>query len=358
MSINENQSAKKPDIGGQAVLDGVMMKAPDHIAVAVRKPDGDIVIKRDAYVSPAKKHKWMGVPMIRGAVNMVMMMRLGMEVLSSSGQMSGMLDEEPSRFEKWLAKKLGKGVDKVVMGVAMVLALALSVGLFVLLPNIPAKALRGAGWSLLSVNLISGLIRIVLLVGYLIFCGMIPEMKKTFQYHGAEHKTVYAHEAEVELTPENAQKFSRLHPRCGTSFLLITFILSILLYTTIDYIILGLTGFNLSSNYFIKILSRIILLPLITGVSYETLKGLAHSESTVCRVLRWPGLMLQKLTTRQPTNEMCEVAIAAMNAALNGLPEGERTSEGWAIIKNAKAADGQNSSSAASSALDKTAQAQ
>ena len=204
MSINENQSAKKPDIGGQAVLDGVMMKAPDHIAVAVRKPDGDIVIKRDAYVSPAKKHKWMGLPMIRGAVNMVMMMRLGMEVLSSSGQMSGMLDEEPSRFEKWLAKKLGKGVDKVVMGVAMVLALALSVGLFVLLPNIPAKALRGAGWSLLSVNLISGLIRIVLLVGYLIFCGMIPEMKKTFQYHGAEHKTVYAHEAEVELTPENA----------------------------------------------------------------------------------------------------------------------------------------------------------
>lgn len=338
MSINENQSAKKPDIGGQAVLDGVMMKAPDHIAVAVRKPDGDIVIKRDAYVSPAKKHKWMGVPMIRGAVNMVMMMRLGMEVLSSSGEMSGMLDEEPSRFEKWLAKKLGKGVDKVVMGVAMVLALALSVGLFVLLPNLPAKAMRGAGWSLLSVNLISGLIRIVLLVGYLIFCGMIPEMKKTFQYHGAEHKTVYAHEAEVELTPENAQKYSCLHPRCGTSFLLITFVFSILFFSVMDELALSLLGLDLGKVYFVRIISRLLLLPLVAGISYEILKGLAHAQSPFARALRWPGMQLQRLTTREPSLEMLEVAIASMNAALDGLPQGERTEEGYALIKKAKPA--------------------
>ncbi len=356
--MSSEKKQRPVDIGGQAVLEGVMMKGPEAVAIAVRRDNGDIVVKYDKSEPLSKKHPWMGKPFIRGAVSFVMMLGLGMKTLDASSQMLGTIDDEPSKFEKWLAKKLGKGVDKIVMGVAMVLAIALSLGLFVLLPNIPTQWLTSLGWSMLAVNLVSGVIRIGLLIGYIALCGTIPDMRRTFQYHGSEHKTVYCHEHGLPLTPENAQQFSTLHPRCGTSFLLITFILSILLYTTIDYIILGLTGFNLSSNYFIKILSRIILLPLITGVSYETLKGLAHSESTVCRVLRWPGLMLQKLTTRQPTNEMCEVAIAAMNAALNGLPEGERTSEGWAIIKNAKAADGQNSSSAASSALDKTAQAQ
>ena len=266
----------------------------------------------------------MGKPFIRGAVSFVTMLGQGMKVLDKSSQMLGVAEEEPTKFEKWLAEKLGKGVDKVVMGMAMVLAVILSVGLFVLLPNlIPTRLLTEAGWSPLAVNLLSGLIRTVLLIGYIWAVGKVPDMRRTFQYHGSEHKTVYCHEHNLPLIPENAQKFSRLHPRCGTSFLLITFILSIILYTTIDYIILALTGFNLSSNYLVKVLSRILLLPLVTGVSYEALKGLAHSETKVCRILRWPGLQLQRLTTRQPTDEMCEVAIASMNAALNGLPEGQ-----------------------------------
>lgn len=335
MSINENLKSKRPDIGGQAVLEGVMMKAPEKIAVAVRRPNGDIVIKCDPYTSPAKKHKWMGLPLIRGAVNMGLMMKLGMDVLTSSGEMSGMMDEEPSRFEKWLAKKTGKGVDKIVMAVAIVLALALSMGLFVLLPNAPAKALRDAGWSLLSVNLISGLIRIVILIGYLIFCGMIPDMRKTFQYHGAEHKTVYAHEAQVEMTPENAKKFSRLHPRCGTSFLLITFVFSILFFSTMDQVILSLSGYDMASNYLLRITSRLLLLPLVAGISYEILKSLAHAENKFARALRWPGLQLQRLTTREPTLEMLEVAIASMQSALDVLPEGEKTAEGYTLIKKA-----------------------
>lgn len=338
MSINENKNAKRPDIGGQAVLEGVMMKAPEKIAVAVRRPNGDIVVKCDAYASPSKKHKWMGLPFIRGAVNMALMMKLGMDVLTASGEMSGMMDEEPSRFEKWLAKKMGKGVDKIVMGVAIVLALALSMGLFVLLPNLPAKALRDAGWSLLSVNLISGLIRIVILVGYLAFCGMIPDMRKTFQYHGAEHKTVYAHEAQVELTPENAKKFSRLHPRCGTSFLLITFVFSILFFSSMDQVILSLFGYDMASNYLLRIISRLALLPLVAGISYEILKSLAHAQSKFARALRWPGLQLQRLTTREPTLEMLEVAIASMQSALEGLPEGEKTTEGYTLIKKVQPA--------------------
>ena len=327
---------KKPvDIGGQAVLEGVMMKGPEAIAIAVRRENGDIVVTRETYEPLSKKHPWMGKPFIRGAVSFVTMLGQGMKVLDKSSQMLGVAEEEPSKFEKWLAEKLGKGVDKVVMGVAMVLAVILSLGLFVLLPNIPTRLLTEAGWSPLAVNLMSGVIRIVLLITYIWAVGKVPDMRRTFQYHGSEHKTVYCHEAGLPLTPENAQKFSTLHPRCGTSFILITFILSILLYTTIDYIILGLTGFNLSSNYFIKVLSRLLLLPLVTGVSYEALKGLAHSETKVCRMLRWPGLQLQRLTTRQPTNEMCEVAIASMNAALNGLPEGQKTPEGWVILPKA-----------------------
>ncbi len=327
---------KKPvDIGGQAVLEGVMMKGPEAIAIAVRRENGDIVVTRETYEPLSKKHPWMGKPFIRGAVSFVTMLGQGMKVLDKSSQMLGVAEEEPTKFEKWLAEKLGKGVDKVVMGIAMVLAVILSLGLFVLLPNIPTRLLTEAGWSPLAVNLMSGVIRIVLLITYIWAVGKVPDMRRTFQYHGSEHKTVYCHEAGLPLTPENAQKFSTLHPRCGTSFILITFILSILLYTTIDYIILGLTGFNLSSNYFIKVLSRLLLLPLVTGVSYEALKGLAHSETKVCRMLRWPGLQLQRLTTRQPTNEMCEVAIASMNAALNGLPEGQKTPEGWVILPKA-----------------------
>ncbi|MHC1787488.1 MAG: DUF1385 domain-containing protein [Christensenellales bacterium] len=332
MSIDESKKSRKPDIGGQAVLEGVMMKAPEYIAIAVRRQDGSILVKRDRYMSPSKKHKWMGLPLIRGAVNMALMMSLGMKVLSASGEMSGMLDEEPSRFEKWLAGKLGKGVDKIVMGLAMVLALILSLGLFVLLPNLPVKALRGAGWSLFSVNLVSGLIRTVILVGYLIFCGMIPDMRRTFQYHGAEHKTVYCHEAGLPLTPENAQTFSTLHPRCGTSFLLITFVFSILFYSVLDQAVFSFTGFDLAHYYVLRVLSRLLLLPLVAGISYEILKGLAHATSPLAKALRWPGMQLQRLTTRKPTLQMLSVAIAAMNGALEGLPEGERTKEGYAII--------------------------
>ena len=324
---------KKPvDIGGQAVLEGVMMKGPEAIAIAVRRENGDIIVSRETYEPLSKKHPWMGKPFIRGAVSFITMLSQGMKTLEKSSQMLGVADEEPSKFEKWLAAKLGKGVDKVVMGLAMVFAVILSLGLFVLLPNIPTRLLTEAGWSPLAVNLMSGLIRTALLIGYIWGVGKVPDMRRTFQYHGSEHKTVYCHEAGLPLTPENAQKFSTLHPRCGTSFILITFILSILLYTTIDYIVLAVTGFNLSSNYIIKVLSRLLLLPLVTGISYEALKGLAHSETKVCRMLRWPGLQLQRLTTKPPTDEMCEVAIASMNAALNGLPEGNKTPEGWVIL--------------------------
>ena len=335
----ENGAPARPDIGGQAVLDGVMMKSPDAIAVAVRRPDGDIVVKRDSYVSPAKKHKWMGLPFIRGTVSMVQMLSIGMKTLSDSAKMAGDdAAEEPSKFDKWLADKLGKNVDKVVMGLAMVLAVCMSVGLFVLLPNLvvllfPANA---TGGTLLAKNLVTGLVRLLLLTAYMYFCGKIPDMRRTFQYHGSEHKTVYCHEHDLPLTPRNAQQFSTLHPRCGTSFLVLTFILSILVCTVFDWLLLEIWGIDLGAHYLWRVLSRIVLLPCIMGVGYETLKGLAHADGKLVRALRWPGMQMQRLTTRPPTDDMCEVAIAAMNAALHGLPEGEKTPEGWVILQPAR----------------------
>lgn len=331
---NASNAQGRPDIGGQAVLDGVMMKAPDAIAVAVRRPDGDIVVKREAYASPAKKHRWMGLPFIRGTVNMVQMLSIGMKTLSDSANMAGEEQEEPGKFEKWLAAKCGKSVDKIVMGVAMALAVVMSVGLFVVLPNLAVLLFpkEATGGMLLLKNLVTGLIRIALLIGYIALCGRIPEMRKTFQYHGSEHKTVYCHEHDLPLTPKNAQQFSTLHPRCGTSFLVLTFILSILVCTVFDWLMLQLFQVDMGGNYFLRLLSRVVLLPCIMGVGYETLKGLAHADGPVVRSLRWPGMQMQRLTTRQPTDEMCEVAITAMNAALHGLPEGEVTPEGWVIL--------------------------
>ena len=228
-----------------------------------------------------------------------------------------MLDEEPTKFEKWLARKLGKGIDKIVMAFAIILAVILSVVLFIAIPAGVESLLRGAGMSTIGYTLIGGLVKILILVGYMIFCACVPEVRRTFQYHGAEHKSVHCHESSLSLTPGNAQTFSRLHPRCGTAFLLIVFVISILLF----------------SNFFVRFLFHLAMLPIVAGVSYEVLMGLAHSNSTIARILRWPGLQMQRLTTREPDESMLECAIVSVNVVLNGIPDhAKRTPEGWAVF--------------------------
>ncbi|HIU19941.1 MAG TPA: DUF1385 domain-containing protein [Candidatus Limiplasma stercoravium] len=327
-------ACKYVDIGGQAVMEGVMMKAPDAIAVSVRRPDGTIVTKRSPYQPLSKKHPWMGWPFVRGVVNFVTMLTMGMSVLQQSTDMLGILDEEPSKFEKWLSKKLGKGIDKIVMGVAVVLAVVLSIGLFFVIPEIFARLLKNVITSPSSnwlINLLSGLLRILILIGYILFCTMVPDVRRTFQYHGAEHKTVYCHEHNLPLTPENARGFSTLHPRCGTSFLLIVFVLSIVLFTLVGY---------QGTNFLWRLLSRLALLPVVAGVSYELLKGLAHHDNLLTQALRWPGMQLQRLTTKPPTDEMLEVAIVSMNVALHGLPKDcPKTTEGFTVVQDYRLAD-------------------
>ena len=326
--MNTQEKEKHFDVGGQAVMEGVMMRSPTATAVTVRRPNGTMVTKLTPFVPLKQKHPWMGKPFIRGIINMGTMLYYGMNTLEDSTKMLGMLDEEPTKFEKWLAEKLGKGVDKVVMAFAIILAVILSVALFIALPAGVESLLRGAGMSTVGYTLIGGLVKIILLVGYMIFCSFVPEVRRTFQYHGAEHKSVHCHESSLPLTPENAQSFSRLHPRCGTAFLLIVFLISIFLFLVLNVLVP-------ISNFFLRFLFHLAMLPIVAGISYEVLMGLAHSDGKAACILRWPGMQMQRLTTREPDEKMLECAIVSVNVVLNGIPaHASKTPEGWAVFSN------------------------
>jgi uncharacterized protein YqhQ len=321
-----DEQKKKFDVGGQAVMEGVMMRSPTATAVTVRRPDGTMVTKLTPFTPLKDKHPWMGKPFIRGVINMGTMLYYGMNTLQDSTKMLGILDEEPTKFELWLSKKLGKGVDKIVMAVAIVLAVVLSVALFIALPAGIESLLKGAGMSPIGYTLIGGLVKILILIGYMVAVSFVPDVRRTFQYHGAEHKSVHCQEADLPLTPANARTFSRLHPRCGTAFLLIVFSISIILFLMLNILVP-------INNYFLRLLFHLAMLPLVAGISYEVLMGLAHSSGKCACVLRWPGMQMQRLTTREPDDSMLECAICSVNVVLNGFPEGcPKTPEGWGIF--------------------------
>ena len=323
MNNRKQGACGRVDIGGQAVLEGVMMKAPDAIAISVRRPNGTIVTRRTPYVPLSKKHPWMGWPIVRGIVNFVTMLSMGMSVLQQSTDMLGMLDEEPSKFEKWLSQKLGKGIDKIVMAVAIVLAVILSIGLFFVIPELYARLLKAwmpdpsSNWL---INLLSGILRILILIGYILFCAKVPDVRRTFEYHGAEHKTVYCNEHGLPLTPENAQQFTTLHPRCGTSFIIITLLVSILVYSVVPITPeLFKDLLNTSSDtvaIMLRTVCKLLLLPIVVGFAYELIKLAGRCDNIVTRIFSAPGLWMQRITTKEPDDSMIEVAIAAVTPCL------------------------------------------
>lgn len=321
MAKKEGGACPAFDVGGQAVMEGVMMRSPERTAVAVRQESGKIVARVTPNKQLSKKYKILGWPIIRGVVNFFMMMILGIKTLTDSAEMAGMEAEQPSEFEKKVASKLGKSAEDVMMGLAVVLALALSIGLFFIVPTLIESWIRhgmtgGVEGALLSggqkllLNLIGGVIRIGMFVGYILLVRNVKEIRRTFMYHGAEHKSIHCLENGLELTVENVQKQSRLHPRCGTSFLVFVFLISIIVF-----IFLG----SNDGGPVMRVVSRLLLLPLVAGVSYEVLKGLAHAgdDNPIVRALKWPGMMLQKLTTAPPDDDMCQVAIESLKCALN-----------------------------------------
>ena len=302
--------AKVCSIGGQAVMEGVMMKSPTGVAMAVRRADGTIATSYDNWTTRAKKGTFLGLPIIRGVVTFIESLSTGMTTLTESAKLAGEdIDEEPTRFEKWLSEKLGKSVESVVVGIAVLLAVVLSVGLFFLLPLGISSLIFGGLADVAGVwkSLTEGLIRLIIFIGYIMLCASIKDVKRTFMYHGAEHKTIARYEAEEELTPDNAMKHSRLHPRCGTNYLFLVMAVSILFFAAI--------GWN--ASFALRLVMRIAFLPIVAGLSYEVLRFAAKYDNAFTRIIRAPGMALQRITTKEPTEDMLEVAITAFNLALD-----------------------------------------
>ena len=296
-------------VGGEAVLEGVMMKAGERCATACRLEDGGITVVTQKFISLRKTNKLCNIPILRGCVNFVEMMKLSFRSLNTAAEALGIDDEEEeSRFEKWLRTHLGVKFTDFIMGFAAILGVALAVFLFMFLPSLAAKGLQawtsGAVTPILS--LIEGILKIGIFVGYIALVSLLPDIKRTFQYHGAEHKSIAAFESGGDLTPENARNYTRFHPRCGTSFMFVMILLGIIV------------GFFIPSS--LPALARsgikLLLLPIVVGVGFEFIMYAGKHDNLLVRFLSAPGLWMQRLTTKEPDEKQLEVAITALKFAL------------------------------------------
>jgi uncharacterized protein YqhQ len=306
--------AKKTSIGGQAIIEGVMMRGPGKIAIAVRKPDGEIEVKVDDNIPITKKNKIYGLPIIRGAISLFDSMIIGIKALTYSASFFDEPEKE-DKFDKFLKDKLGDKTDDYIIGFSMVISFIIAIGLFFILPTFAASIIKKMTSNPFLINLLEGVLRIVIFFFYLFFISKMKEIQRVFEYHGAEHKSIFCYEAELPLTPENATKFDTLHPRCGTNFMLIVMVISIIIFSFLGW-----------PNLLMRILSRIILLPVVAGVSYEILKWFGRSDSLIAKIFMYPGMILQRLTTRRPDESQLEVALAALKAVI---PEGEGLDDKW-----------------------------
>ena len=290
---------KKTSIGGQAVIEGVMMKGPESIAIAIRKSDGEIVLKKEELKSNRKTIS--KIPIIRGMFAFIDAMVIGVKALSFSAEfIEDEESNEPKKPSKW-----DNFLDKNMIAISIVFSIFFSIGLFILLPTLAVSFIGNVSMNPLVMNLIEGLIRVSIFVGYIAAISKMKDIKRVFEYHGAEHKTIFCYESGEELTPENARKFKRLHPRCGTSFLFLVMIVSILLFSFFRW-----------PNLLTRLIIRIALMPIVAGISYEIIKWAGRSDSKLVCAISAPGLWLQKITTQEPDDSQLEVAIEALKNVL------------------------------------------
>lgn len=318
-------------IGGQAILEGVMMRGPFKTAMAVRKPDGEIECKIDDNGTKSN-NKILKLPIIRGCVNFISSLVLGMKAIMFSAEFIDLEDEEEeseSKFDKWLEEKFGDKIKDIVIYVAIALSLVMSVGLFILLPTAIAQGIqdlvRWIGFEEFAstgsfLSTIEGIVKMIIFLTYMYLISRMKDIRRVFEYHGAEHKTIACYEAGEELTVENVKKYTRFHPRCGTSFLLIVMIVSIAIYALLP----GFNEYNAIIRLLLRMGTRILLLPIVAGLSYEVIK-LAGKSNGCVRFLTKPGLWLQRLTTIEPDESQIEVAIHSMKAVI---PE-DKESDKW-----------------------------
>lgn len=294
-------------IGGQAVIEGVMMKNMDRYAVSVRKPNGKIETKVEECVSFAEKHPLFQLPVFRGMANFLESMVIGMKTLNYSASFYEDEEEQTeSRTEQLLEKILGEKAEKIIMGIVLVFSLAISIGLFMILPYIASEALGKLIRNEYVILFMEGIIRIAIFLGYIVLISRMEDIKRVFMYHGAEHKTINCLEAGVPLTPENVDNFSRLHKRCGTSFIFIVMIISIVFFFFIRV-----------DTIWLRIVLRLLFLPLVAGVSYEFIRLAGSSDHPLVQIFSKPGLALQRLTTKEPDHSMIEVAIASVEGVFD-----------------------------------------
>lgn len=290
-------------IGGQAILEGIMMKNHSDYACAVRKSDGSIEVRRQSYVSVTERCSLLALPVVRGVIAFADSMILGMRSLNWSAEIyaeeTG--EDESSGLERWLERVFGEKAESVIMGLIMALSFLAALCIFMLLPMFLASALRRAGAGGAASALFEGVIRILIFIGYIKLISRMEDIRHTFMYHGAEHKCINCVEHGLPLTVENVMKSSREHKRCGTSFILIVMVISILFFMVVR-----------ADTLWMRAVSRIVLIPVIAGVSYELLRWAGTHDNALVKLFSRPGMWMQGLTTEEPTPEMAEVAIRAV----------------------------------------------
>ncbi len=299
---------KKTSIGGQALIEGIMMRGPVLTSMATRMPDGSIDVETWNTHKGSKTPWTRRAPFIRGIFNMVDSMVVGYHCLMKSAEKAG-VEEEPTKFDKWLEKKLGNNMMKVLGGFAAVLGVALAAVLFIFIPTGLSSLLKPLIGTGVGLSLIEGLIKVIILVGYMWLCSRMKDMRRVFEYHGAEHKSVACYEAGLPLTVENVRPQRRLHPRCGTSFLFLVVFISIIIGSFISW-----------DNPAIRMLLKLLLIPVVVGISYELIKLAGRSDGIFTRIISAPGMWLQHITTCEPDDGQIECAIAALTAVI---PEDE-----------------------------------
>lgn len=300
-------------IGGSAVMEGVMMRGPKEIATAVRKPDGEIELDKRDVSSLVTKYHVNKIPVIRGVFSFFDSMICSIRALMWSAEFFDLEEDTESKFDKWLTEKFGDKVKDIVIYFSLFISVIFSVALFFILPNLITGLLGSLIKSSLLKTLIEGIIRIGIFLGYVLLVSQMEDIKRVFQYHGAEHKTIFCYEAGLDLTVENARKMSRLHPRCGTSFLVFVMVISIILFSFISW-----------DNMWTRLGMRLLLLPVVAGISYEIIRWAGKSKSRLVCLISRPGMWLQNLTTREPDDSQLEVAITSMKAVLTENKEDDK----------------------------------
>ena len=312
-----NKGLRTTYIGGQAVIEGVMMRGKKMYAMAVRTPDGTLAVEKKDIDDDFSRYKIFKYPIFRGIASFIQSLIIGTKIIMRSTQLAGLEEEtdenaEPSKFEKALQKMFGDKLTDVLIYISVAVSLVFSIGLFFVLPVFIGSLLRPILPGTWALGIAEGIIRIAIFLLYLFLVSRMKEIKRVFQYHGAEHKTINCFEHGEELTVENVKKYTRLHKRCGTSFLLIVMIISMVVFFFIR-----------TDTIWLRLVSRILLVPFVAGISYEVIRWAGRSDSPVVKIVSAPGLCLQKITTAEPDGSQIEAAIAAMKGVLEEEAEDE-----------------------------------